>query len=110
VRTHVELSSRAERDLRRLGSGPERKAIVDALTVGLVAVPPPANLDVKLLKGVPPYLRLRVGDHRILYRPLDEVELAAVAERRGLSDVGTGYLVVRIVHRRDLERAVASLV
>jgi hypothetical protein len=37
---HVELSNRARRDLRRLGRGPDRKPIVDALTVALVAVPP----------------------------------------------------------------------
>jgi hypothetical protein len=58
---HVELSSRASRDLRRLGKGPDRKPLVDALTV-----------------------------------------------RRGRR-IETGFLVARIVHRRDLERAVASL-
>jgi hypothetical protein len=56
-----------------------------------------------------PYLRLRVGAYRVIYRPLDPTEIAEVARRRGLSKVGAAYPVARIVHRRDLERAVASL-
>lgn len=105
---HVELSSRARRDLRRLGQGPDRKPVVDALTVSLVAVPPPDNLDVVPLEGHAPWLRLRVGVHRILYRPLDAEELAAVCRQRG-HQAEAGYLVARIVHRRDLDRAVAGL-
>jgi mRNA-degrading endonuclease RelE of RelBE toxin-antitoxin system len=105
---HVELSSRARRDLRRLGRGPDRKPIVDALTVALVAVPPPENLDVVPLEGHEPWLRLRVGTYRILYRPLRDEELAAVLAQRG-RHAEAGYLVARIVHRRDLERAVAAL-
>jgi hypothetical protein len=35
-------------------------------------------------------------------------EVAAVTERRGHC-IETGFLVARIVHRRELERAVASL-
>ena len=106
---HVELSGKARRDLKRLGPGPDRKAVIDALTVGLAAVPQAENLDIKALEGATPYLRLRVGDYRIIYRPLDPVEIAEVARRRGLPKVGAGYLVTRIVHRRDLDRAVASL-
>jgi mRNA-degrading endonuclease RelE of RelBE toxin-antitoxin system len=102
---HVELSGEARRDLKRLGPGPDRKAVIDALT----AVPQAENLDIKALEGATPYLRLRVGDYRIIYRPLDPAEIAEVARRRGLPKVGAGYLVTRIVHRRDLERAVASL-
>ena len=105
---HVELSSRASRDLRRLGKGPDRKPLVDALTVSLVAVPPPDNLDVKPIAGHQPWLRLRVGAYRILYRPMTAQEVAVVAKRRGRR-IETGFLVARIVHRRDLERAVASL-
>jgi mRNA-degrading endonuclease RelE of RelBE toxin-antitoxin system len=106
---HVELSGKARRDLKRLGPGPERKAVIDALTVGLAAIPQAENLDIKALEGAMPYLRLRVGDYRVIYRPLEANEIAEVAERRGLSKVGAAYLVARIVHRRDLERAVASL-
>ena len=106
---HVELSGKARRDLKRLGPGPERKAVIDALTVGLAAIPQAENLDSKALEGAMPYLRLRVGDYRVIYRPLDPTEISEVAGRRGLPEGGVGYLVARIVHRRDLERAVASL-
>jgi mRNA-degrading endonuclease RelE of RelBE toxin-antitoxin system len=52
-----------------------------------------ANLDIKALTGAKPWLRLRVGDYRILYwqRPEDV------------------YEVGRIVHRRDLDASAASL-
>jgi mRNA-degrading endonuclease RelE of RelBE toxin-antitoxin system len=79
---HVELSTRARRDLRRLARDPDRKPVIDALTVALVAVPPPGNLDVKPLEGHEPWLRLRVGVFRILYRPLTREEVAAVSQRR----------------------------
>jgi mRNA-degrading endonuclease RelE of RelBE toxin-antitoxin system len=109
---HVELSTKARRDLRRLARGPDRKPILDALTVSLVAIPPPDNLDVKLLEGHAPWLRLRlrlrVGVYRILYRPLTTDELAAVSQKRG-HRIDAGYLAARIIHRRDLDRAVASL-
>jgi mRNA-degrading endonuclease RelE of RelBE toxin-antitoxin system len=104
----IELSGKARRDLKRLGAGPERKRILDALTVGLATIPPPGNLDVKAIEGAAPYLRLRVGDYRILYCPLSPGELTSISQQRG-QQAEAGYLVVRIVHRRDLERAVAAL-
>ena len=86
----VRLARNAERDLRRVGAGPQRKRIVAAL-IELGA--DSANLDIKALTGAKPWLRLRVGDYRILYwlRP-DDV-----------------YEVGRIVHRRDLDASAASL-
>jgi hypothetical protein len=47
---HVELSTKARQDLRRLARGPDRKPILDALAVSLVAIPPPDNLDVNCWK------------------------------------------------------------
>ena len=44
----------------------------------------------------------------ILCRTLITEEVAAVSRQRG-HRLDTGYLVARIVHRRDLERAVAAL-
>lgn len=105
---HVELSFLAKHDLKRLGPGPDRKVVIDALMVGLTAIPPRSNLDVKALKGAAPWLRLRVGDYRILYRPLTRDELKAVSRKRKRR-AEAGYLVARIVHRRDLERAVRAL-
>ena len=81
---HIELEPAVVRDLKRLGPGPDRKAVVDALTVGLAATPPPDNLDVKALKGALPWLRLRVGDYRILYRPLTPFELKTLLDNRAI--------------------------
>jgi hypothetical protein len=49
-------------------------------------------------------LRLRVGDWRIVYRPLTRAEL----KRLGAVE-SEGYLVARIVNRRDLERTLRTL-
>jgi hypothetical protein len=64
---------------------------------------------VKALEARPPWIRLRVGDWRVVYRPLDGKERADLANVRGEPvDPGTHY-VARIVNRRDLERIVAAL-
>jgi hypothetical protein len=51
-----------------------------------------ANLDIRPLAGHPGWLRLRVGDWRVLYRPGE-----------------AGWAVERIVDRKNLDRAVATL-
>lgn len=87
--THdFELSSRAERDLRRLGPA-DRKSVATALRALAAGG---ANLDVKTVEGRSPWRRLRVGDNRVLYRSTED-----------------GFLVERIVNRRDLERAIKTL-
>jgi hypothetical protein len=58
------------------------------------------NLDVKALHGAAPWLRLRVGELRMLYRPLSAQES---------SDGGPGWLIARVIPRGELDRAVASL-
>jgi mRNA-degrading endonuclease RelE of RelBE toxin-antitoxin system len=89
----VTLLPKAERDLRRLQTG-ERKRIADALRLLAAGA---ENLDVKALRGVTPWLRLRVGNYRVLYTV-------------GPSSPARSALVVaRIVDRRDLDRAVAAL-
>jgi hypothetical protein len=45
-----------------------------------------------------PWIRLRVGDHRVLLRPLAPDD-----------DAGEGFFVARIVHRGELERSVGRL-
>ena len=87
--TNVELSARAERDLRRIKRGPDRQRLVVALQA---LGDDTANLDVKALQGRAPWRRLRVDDYRVLYRPVEQ-----------------GLWVERIVDRRDLDRAVATL-
>jgi mRNA-degrading endonuclease RelE of RelBE toxin-antitoxin system len=92
----LELSRRAARDLRKL----ERRDVErvrDALS-GLRQGA--ANLDIKPLRGSAPWLRLRVGELRVLYRPLSDHEAAAGA---------AGWLIARVIPRGELDRAVASL-
>lgn len=85
----IEVSRRAERDLRRIGRGSELDCIVKAFRE---LVTGDANLDVRALRGASPWLRLRVSDWRILYRPTDR-----------------GFWIERVVHRRELERAIQTL-
>lgn len=109
VKRHIELTSRAVKDLRALDR-PARTQLATALEHGLAARPAPENLEVKALRGAAPWLRLRVGHYRVLYRPLRATEIAPLVAHIDASDRPTeGYLVERIVNRRDLDRAVASL-
>lgn len=90
----IALSRRAEKDLRRIGPGDELNRIRQALEALADA---PGGLGVKPLRGQSPWLRLRVGDYRILYRPINPGEADA------------SLLVARVVHRSELERAVSTL-
>jgi mRNA-degrading endonuclease RelE of RelBE toxin-antitoxin system len=101
-RTTLNWSRRAQRDLRALPDR-DRSRIVRALREGLAADPLPRTLEVVALQGRAPWLRLRSGDWRVL-RPLSTAELVDVA-----GAATRGFLVARIVNRRDLERAVATL-
>lgn len=97
---YVELSRAAERDLRRL-SPPDHRRVAAALMQTLAVEPLPANADDKALTGRSPWRRLRVGELRLLYRPLLANELPA-GERHGRR-------IARIIHRGQLERAVSTL-
>ena len=103
----VELSSRAERDLRRL-QRQDQIRLVETLA-GLVADPPLENLDILPLAGKPRWLRLRVGDFRVLFRPLTGPEQTRLVSDRGPLEGAPEILVARVVHRRDLERALRTL-
>ena len=83
------LSTRAERDLRRLGPGPELDRIEAGLRRLIEREP---NLDVKPLASSAPWLRFRIGDWRILYRA-----------------AGDQILVARIIHRSELQQAIRTL-
>jgi mRNA-degrading endonuclease RelE of RelBE toxin-antitoxin system len=85
----VRLLGNAERDLRRIGPGPQRKRIAAALAALRVDM---ANLAIKALAGTSPWRRLRVGDYRVLYRPRPD----------------NAHEVGRIVHRGDLDKAAAN--
>lgn len=89
----VELDRQAQRDLRKLHPADQRAAL-RALRDVLAHEPLPANADDRVLKGREPWRRLRVGELRILWRPVEDDKARRVA---------------RILHRRDLERAVRTL-
>ena len=59
----------------------------------------PAKLDVRPLIGHAPWRRLRVGEFRVIFRMFSADELRS----RGATT--RGYLVERIVERRDLDDA-----
>lgn len=84
----ITLLPRAERDLRALEAG-ERKRIADTLRLLAAGA---ENLDIKALKGAAPWLRLRVGDYRVICRRAEAT-----------------LVITRIVDRRDLELAVSTL-
>ncbi len=99
----VELSKRALRDLRRIDHK-SRKRLLDLLEHDLATEPQPANLDIKPLTGRVPWLRLRRGEYRVLYRPLTSSELRALAATEE-----AGFLVERVIERGELERAASTL-
>ncbi len=88
----VELDQPAVKDLKRLDS-PIKGKIVKVLQQLESSGSVPDNLDIKPIKGFKPWLRLRIGTHRVLFRKMDKDK----------------YLVHRIIHRRDLDRETTKL-
>jgi mRNA-degrading endonuclease RelE of RelBE toxin-antitoxin system len=106
---HVVVTARAEKDLRQLDK-PTRERVVAGLRADLAPTPPPDNIDVKPLRGAAPWMRLRIGTYRVLFRALTTSELKPLVEGLPKADRPTeGYLVERIIHRRisteQLERS-----
>lgn len=98
--THVEFGTKVKADLRAAQRAGELARVREAIE-DLKAEAP--GLDIVALQGRAPWRRLRSGDLRILLRPLKPDEM------RDLGHRGRGYLVARVVNRRDLDRAVRSL-
>jgi hypothetical protein len=98
----VNLSLRAQRDLKRLGRGRERDQLLAALAA-IAEVPVAGESRRDAAYDVWPWLRVRVGNYRILLAPAAE---AGATERPVQRD---DIIVERIVHRRELERAVRGL-
>jgi mRNA-degrading endonuclease RelE of RelBE toxin-antitoxin system len=90
--SNIKLAPRAIRDLKRLDRQTRKRMQQAFQALGADA----ANLDVKPVAAHPPWRRLRVGEHRVLYR-----ELTGEADSR--------YLVARVIDRRDLHRAIDNL-
>jgi mRNA-degrading endonuclease RelE of RelBE toxin-antitoxin system len=87
----VELTRRAERDLRAIAL-PARRRLLREIGAVLSERPLPAKADDRPLRGSAPWRRLRVGEWRVIWREENDVRYVA-----------------RIVNRRDLERAVRRL-
>jgi mRNA-degrading endonuclease RelE of RelBE toxin-antitoxin system len=105
---HIELSTRARRDLKKIPKG-SRRRVVEEISGRLSPIPLPGNADIDPLSGRAPFMRLRVGDYRAIFRPLTPTEMARLVMQRGALDGPVGYLIARIVDRKDLEKAVRTL-
>ncbi|MGO9320474.1 MAG: type II toxin-antitoxin system RelE family toxin [Solirubrobacteraceae bacterium] len=88
----IKLAPRAIRDLKHLDRQ-TRKRVQQAFEALAADA---ANLDIKPVAGHAPWRRLRVGEHRVLYRELD-------------AETDAQYLVARVIDRRDLHRAIDQL-
>ena len=89
---NVKLAPRAIRDLKRVDRA-TRKRVRQALEALATDA---ANLDIKPVAGHAPWRRLRVGEHRVLYRELTD-------------ESDSRYLVARVIDRRDLHHAIDRL-
>lgn len=81
----IEVLPAAERDLRKVH--PQMRARIRGAVLKLAADPRPPGA--RALKDRPGYLRVRVGDYRIIYTIEDDV---------------LRVIVVRVGHRRDVYR------
>jgi hypothetical protein len=97
---HAELGPRLEKDLRAARRDGELRRVKDAIEA---LKREDAGLDIVPLVGRAPWRRLRSGDWRILFRPLEPEEMRHLGRR------GRGYLIARAVNRRDLERVARTL-
>jgi mRNA interferase RelE/StbE len=88
----IELAPRAIRDLKRLDRQTRKRVRQAFEALGADA----ENLDIKPVAGHAPWRRLRVGEHRVLYR-------------ESTDEADSRYLVARIIDRRDLHRAIDKL-
>jgi len=70
---------------------------------GLVQIPPRSNLDIRPLTGRNPWLRLRIGNIRVIFRPLTQSEASLLGVKH------PSYLVERVIDRRDLDDALRPL-
>jgi mRNA interferase RelE/StbE len=81
----IEVLPAAEQDLRKVH--PQMRARIRGAVLKLAAEPRPPGA--RALKDRPGYLRVRVGDYRIIYTIEDDV---------------LRVIVVRVGHRRDVYR------
>lgn len=100
MKAALEFTEQALVDWKRLDV--ERREQIARVLESMRAESPPENLDTKALKGARPWKRLRVGSHRVIFRAMVAAELRRFGTTRG-------FLVSRVIDRRDLERATQGL-
>ncbi len=101
---NVELTRRAQRDIRRLDPQDQRQ--IKAALIALATEVP--NLKIKSVSGRAPWWRLRVGEMRVLYRYEDRP--AAEDKPPGQDKpAGRKWIVARVVQRQELDHAVSTL-
>ncbi len=84
----VHLRPQAEKDLRRIGPGPERKRILAGLARLADNEP---TLDVKVIVSAAGWRRLRIGTYRVCYRSTTTTASPRTAvHRRTSRSSGTG--------------------
>jgi len=81
----IEVLPAAERDLRKVH--PQMRARIRGAVLKLAVDPRPPGA--RALKDRPGYLRVRIGDYRVIYTIKDDV---------------LRVVVVRVAHRRDVYR------
>jgi hypothetical protein len=96
------------RDLRAIPRKRLERVILPRLNA-LEATSLPENLDVRPIAGHAPWLRLRAGSFRILFRRLTRAELDLLAFPQGAAESDSGFLIGRIVDRSELERALDTV-
>ncbi len=97
---HFEFEKNVRKDFKRLPVNVRTKLRKAFDSKGTFSSKP----DIKPLKGRDPWLRLRIGSYRVILRPLTKDELATLetGEKRG-------FLVARVIHRKDLEKQTRHL-
>jgi len=100
LRAALRFTTRAQSDWKKLDV--VSKDRIDLALEALRRLPNPGNLDEKLLEGHSPWRRLRVGDHRVIFRPFSPEERKQYGSPKG-------YVVERVIDRRDLDRATKGL-
>jgi mRNA-degrading endonuclease RelE of RelBE toxin-antitoxin system len=106
-RHHLEYGKRATKDMRKIPRKDRER--IGAQVAQLGKIPPAANLDLDKIRRQEPWLRLRVGNFRVLFRQLTRGEMDVLCLRRGTLAGATGFLIGRVVDKQDVERAIDTL-
>lgn len=105
---HIRMSTRASRDIEAINPGPQRRPLIRGTIEKLTTFVRHGAGDVTAITGARPWLRLRVGDYRILFRRLNEFEIEMLNDTTD-QQADAGVLVERVIHRSDLHKAVKAI-